>query len=168
MVSWLGEEGKKVTPSANYSSGSKATNPLGGGGGVCIMQPSNVYIQQLKKLYRPTSLCLEPPNVFIQQVKWSASILLWNFLEPSADVKVTAREQSDGKHLIKMQTALRSAAETKWHKNKGLGHWKSNKIWKSNEWFKSFGYLAKRILQVGFGLLVNLHQGGYATNGATL
>ena len=82
------------------------------------MQPSNVYIQQVKKLYKPTSLCVEPlsvsiqhekklygptslsletSNVFIQHVKWSgADILQWNFLEPSADVIDAAREQSDG------------------------------------------------------------------------
>ena len=39
------------------------------GGGACIMQPSNVSIQQVKKLYGPTSLCLEPLNVSIQQEK---------------------------------------------------------------------------------------------------
>ena len=42
-------------------------------------------------MYGPTSLCLEPLDVFIQQVKWSgAGILLWNFLEPYADVIVAA------------------------------------------------------------------------------
>ena len=34
-----------------------------------MMQPSNVSIQQVKKLYGPTSLCLEPLNVSIQQEK---------------------------------------------------------------------------------------------------
>ena len=39
------------------------------GSGVCTMQPSNVFIQQVKKRYRPTSLCLEPLNVSIEQEK---------------------------------------------------------------------------------------------------
>ena len=32
-----------------------------------MMQPSNVYIKQMKKLYGPTSPCLEPLNVSIQE-----------------------------------------------------------------------------------------------------
>ena len=37
--------------------------------GVCMMQPLNVFIQQVKKLYGPTSLCLEPLDVCIKQEK---------------------------------------------------------------------------------------------------
>ena len=53
-------------------------------------------------MYGPTSLHLEPSTVFIQQVEWSgAGILQWNFLEPSADVIVAAREQGDGQKAAK-------------------------------------------------------------------
>ena len=38
-------------------------------GGVCMMQPSNVSVQQVKKLHGPTSLFLEPLNLSIQQEK---------------------------------------------------------------------------------------------------
>ena len=34
-----------------------------------MMQPSNMYTKKMKKLYGPTSLCLEPLNVSIQQEK---------------------------------------------------------------------------------------------------
>ena len=55
-----------------------------------------MYIKKMKKLYEPNSFHSEPSNVFIQQVDWSgAGILQWNYLEPSADVIVTAREQGD-------------------------------------------------------------------------
>ena len=58
----------------------------------------------MKKLYDSTSLHLEPSNVFIQEVKWSgAGILKWNFLEPSADVIVAAREQGVG-HCVVWKT----------------------------------------------------------------
>ena len=69
------------------------------GGGVCTMQPSNVSIQQGKKMMgplrcasreendMPTSLCLEPLNVSIQQEKkmtgpihcaWSLQMIMWS------------------------------------------------------------------------------------------
>ena len=34
-----------------------------------MMQPSNKYIKQMKKLYEPTSLSLGPLNVSIQEEK---------------------------------------------------------------------------------------------------
>ena len=47
-----------------------------------MMQPSNVSMQQMKKLFGPTLLCLEPPNVSIQQKKICTGVPIFTWSLP--------------------------------------------------------------------------------------